>query len=376
MIYLDNAATTKMYEELLGIYKEFGCDNFFNPSALYKKSLDVAVRIRQAKADLAEILGANHNEIIFTGNATEANNMALRGAIRANTGIVISAGEHPSVYNTAVSLKNNGISCEVIPLNKNGQIDQEKLYNYLSHNKVSVVSIIHASNETGAINDIKEISKNIKSISPSTLFHSDGVQAFGKIAVKNLGVDLYSFSAHKIKGPKGIGALYIKKGVHLNPLITGGGQENNLRSGTENVANIIAFSKAAKLFSSQYDYNKMLELKKAFIEILKSEIEDIFFTISDIYSTMPHIISVIIPDIKGETLLHMLESKDILIGLGSACSANNKGNRVLLALGFTPKQTESAIRISFSPDNAIDEIKFAAQSLASCLKEYIKANKR
>lgn len=376
MIYLDNAATTKMYEELVVVYKEFGCDNFFNPSALYKKSLDVAVRIRQAKADLAEFLGANHNEIIFTGSATEANNMALRGAIRANTGIVISAGEHPSVYNTAVSLKNNGISCEVIPLNKNGQIDQEKLYKYLSHNKVSIVSIIHASNETGAINDIKEIAKNIKRISSSTLFHSDGVQSFGKIAVKNLGVDLYSFSAHKIKGPKGIGALYIKKGLRLNPLITGGGQENNLRSGTENVANILAFSMAVKLFSSQYDFDKMLELKKTFIEILSTEIHDIIFTISDVYSTMPHILSMIIPDIKGETLLHMLECKDILIGLGSACSANNRGNRVLNALGFAPKKTESAIRISFSCDNTIDEIKLAAKSLASCYKEYKNLNSR
>lgn len=376
MIYLDNAATTRMYEELLSIYKEFGCDNFFNPSALYRNSLDVAVRIRQSKAVLAEFLGANQNEIIFTGSATEANNMALRGAVRANLGIVISAGEHPSIYNTAVSLKNNGISCEIIPLSKNGQIDQEKLYNYLSQNKVSIVSIIHASNETGAINDIKNIAYNIKRISPLTLFHSDGVQAFGKIPVKNLGVDLYSFSAHKIKGPKGIGALYIKKGVHLNPIITGGGQENNLRSGTENVVNIVAFSKAAQLFYNQYDFDKMLELKKIFIDIIKAEIDDIIFTLSDNYSTMPHIISMIIPNIKGETLLHMLESKDILIGLGSACSANSRGNRVLQALGFTPKQTESAIRISFSPDNTIDEIKYAAQSLASCIKEYRKINSK
>ena len=376
MIYLDNAATTKMYEELLCIYKEFGTDNFFNPSALYKSALDVTVRIRQARADLANFLGANHNEIIFTGSATEANNMALRGAIRANSNIVISAGEHSSVYKTALSLKNNGVLCELIPLNKNGQVNQDKLYNYLSNNKVSIVSIIHVSNETGAINDIKEIAKNIKKISPSTLLHSDGVQAFGKIPVKNLGIDLYSIAAHKIKGPKGIGALYIKKGVHLNPIITGGGQENNLRSGTENVANILAFAAAIKLFSSHFNFDKMLELREIFIKTLTAEIGDIIFTLSDDYNTMPHIISLIVPDIKGETLLHMLESQDILIGLGSACSANNKGNRVLQELGYTSKQTESSIRISFSPDNTIDEIKYAAQVMASSIKEYRIINKK
>ncbi|HEY8389432.1 MAG TPA: cysteine desulfurase family protein [Clostridia bacterium] len=376
MIYLDNAATTKMYSEVLDIYKEFGCDNFFNPSALYKQSLDVAIKIRQAKATLAQFFGGNSDEIIFTASATEANNMALRGAIKTNAGIVISAGEHPSIYNTAMSLKNSGISCEVIPLLKNGQIDQEKLYNYLTQNKVSVVSVIHASNETGAINDIKQIAKNVKKISPTTLFHSDGVQAFGKISVKNLGVDLYSFSAHKIKGPKGIGSLYIKKGVKLNPIITGGGQENNLRSGTENVANILAFAKSATLFSEQYNLDQMLEFKKAFIDIITSKIDDIIFTLANDYSTMPHIISMIIPNVKGETLLHMLESKDILIGLGSACSSNSRGNRVLQALGYSPKMTESSVRISFSPDNTIDEVKYAANTFVECVTQYRKSNNR
>ncbi|HEY8423210.1 MAG TPA: cysteine desulfurase family protein [Clostridia bacterium] len=368
MIYLDNAATTKMYEQLVEIYKEYGCQKFFNPSSLYKQSLDVALDIRQAKAEILEFLGSGSGDIIFTGSATEANNLAIRGSLKKNSKIVISAGEHPSVYNTILDLKNNGVECEIIPLQRDGRVDEEKLYNYLSENKdVRLVSIIHVSNETGAINNIKELVQNAKKINPSVLFHSDGVQAFAKIDVKNLGVDLYSISAHKIKGPKGIGALFIKKGVRLHPIITGGGQENNLRSGTENVANIIAFAKAAKMFSKDYDYNKMLEYRTAFLDILKEQVKDIVITTENTPNTMPHIISLIVPKIKGETLLHILESKGILIGLGSACSSRSKTNRVLQALGYSSNLTESSLRISFSPDNTWEEIKTAAQGLAAAI---------
>lgn len=373
MIYLDNAATTKMYEQLVDVYKEYGCDKFFNPSSLYKKSLEIALDIRKAKAELLKFFGSGADEIIFTGSATESNNLAIRGAIKKNSKLVISAGEHPSVYNTAMALKNSGVECEIIPLQKNGLIDEQKLYDYVSNNKdVGLVSVIHVSNETGAINNIKELAYNIKKINPSVLFHSDGVQAFAKIDVKNLEVDLYSFSAHKIKGPKGIGALYIKKGVRLNPIITGGGQENNLRGGTENVASIIAFSKVAKLFSQDYDYNKMLTYKTTFLDILRAKVNDIIVTIGDNYNTVPHIISLIVPGIKGETLLHILESKDILIGLGSACSSNAKTNRVLNSLGYSSKMTQSSIRISFSPDNTLEQIKTAAQILASVILEFRK----
>jgi len=370
MIYLDNAATTKMYEELVDVYKEYGCDKFFNPSSLYKKSLEIALDIRKAKAELAEFFGSDAGEIVFTGSATESNNLAIRGAIKKNSKLVISAGEHPSVHNTIMALKNNGIECEIIPLQKNGLVDDQKLYDYVSKNKdVRLVSIIHVSNETGAINNIKELAQNIKRINPSILFHSDGVQAFAKIDIKNLGVDLYSFSAHKIKGPKGIGALFIKKGVRLNPVITGGGQENNLRGGTENVANIIAFSKAAKLFSQDYNYDQMLEYKTTFLDVLREKVKDIIISIEDNYNTAPHIISLIVPEIKGETLLHILESKDILIGLGSACSSNSKTNRILKSLGYSSKMAQNSIRISFSPDNTLEQIKTAAQTLASVILE-------
>lgn len=373
MIYLDNAATTKMYDQLVNIYKEYGCKKFFNPSSLYKQSLDVTLDIRKAKADLIQFFGSSTGDIIFTGSATEANNLAIRGALKKNSKIVISAGEHPSIYNTIQDLKNNGIECEIIPLQKDGLVDSQKLYNYVSENKdIRLVSIIHVSNETGAINNIKEIAQNIKKLNPSVIFHSDGVQAFAKIDVKNLGVDLYSFSAHKIKGPKGIGALYIKKGVRLNPIITGGGQENNLRGGTENVANIIAFSQAAKLFNQDYDIYKMLEYKSIILDILTSKVKDIIPTLEDNPNTMPHIVSLIVPGIKGETLLHILESKDILIGLGSACSSKRKSNRVLQSLGYSANLSESSIRISFSPDNTLEEIQTAAHTIASVILDFRK----
>ncbi|HEY8443813.1 MAG TPA: cysteine desulfurase family protein [Clostridia bacterium] len=372
MIYLDNAATTKMYEELVDIYREYGCEKFFNPSSLYKQALDVSLEIRKAKAELLEFFGSQAGDIIFTGSATEANNLAIRGSLKKNSKLVISAGEHPSVYNTILDLKNNGVECEIIPLKKDGQIDAEKLYNYISQNNdARLVSVIHVSNETGAINNIKELVQNVKKINPAILFHSDGVQAFAKIDIKNLGVDIYSFSGHKIKGPKGIGGLFIKKGVRLNPIITGGGQENNLRSGTENVANIIAFAKAAKIYAKQYDFNKMLEYKTTFLNILKEKVQDIVLTIQE-NNTMPHIISLIIPKIKGETLLHIMESKGILIGLGSACSSRSKSNRVLQALGYSSNLTESSIRISFSPDNTLEEIKTAANALAAAVLDFRK----
>lgn len=368
MIYLDNAATTKMYDELADIYKEFYCENFFNPSAVYKKALNVAIVLRQAKKELANFFGADTGEIIITGSSTEANNLALRGTLRSNSSIVISEGEHPSVYNTAMALKNCGTNCEIIPLQKNGQIDAQKLINYIENNKVSFVSMIHISNETGAINDIKTITSNIKKINPNIIVHSDGVQAFGKISVKNLGVDLYSISAHKIKGPKGIGALYIKKGIKLNPIIYGGGQEQGLRSGTENVANIIAFSKAAKMFYEKYDINTISRYKSTFLEILHNNIDDIIDVSSDNDRTSPHIVSLIIPKIKGETLLHMLEAEDIIIGLGAACSANNKGNRVLKSMGFSSAVIENSIRVSFSMDNTPDDIIISANTIVNLVK--------
>ena len=311
--------------------------------------------------------------MIFTGSATEANNLAIRGVLKKNSKIVISEGEHPSVYNTIQDLKNNGVECEIIPLQKDGLIDSQKLYNFVSQNKdIRLVSVMHVSNETGAINNIKEIVQNVKKINPSIIFHSDGVQAFAKIDIKNLGVDLYSISAHKIKGPKGIGALYIKKGVRLNPIITGGGQENNLRSGTENVANIIAFAHAARLYSQQYDINKMLEFRTVFLDILKKKICDLIVTTQENTNTVPHIISLIIPKIKGETLLHIMESKDILIGLGSACSSRSKSNRVLQAMGYSSNLSESSLRISFSPDNSLEEVITAAETLASAILDFRK----
>lgn len=361
MIYLDNAATTPMYSELAEIYAKFSCDLFFNPSALYAPSLEVNKALRQSKEILAEIIGASYDEIFITGSATEANNLAIMGAYKNNTAIVISDGEHASVYNTAMALKNKGAEVKIIPLNSDGTINEQELLKFVSYNKVSVVSLIHVSNETGAINDIRSIAKKIKSISPRTVVHSDGVQAYCKVDTKDLGVDLYSISAHKIKGPKGIGALYIKKGISLNPIIYGGGQEKGIRSGTENVAATVAFGQAAKKFKKEYDINYISSLKQLFIEKLHSIMPDIVILSGE--NCSPNIISLVLPQIKGETMLHMLEAKQIYIGLGSACSASAKSSRVILAMGVDNKKAPNAIRISLSMSNTQDEIIKAAEAI-------------
>lgn len=355
MIFLDNASTTKIRPEAISEIERSHA-LFYNPSALSGKSLEVRREIDGAKQKICKALGVDYNNnLIITGSATEADNLAIFGSAK-KTGdqFVFGAGEHQAVFASANELKLRGYNVVFAPLNKFGEVDLDKLKEILQK-PTAFVSIMHVSNETGAINDISKISKLVKNLWPNAIVHSDGVQAFGKIQtnVLKLGVDLYSISGHKVGGPKGIGALYVKNIAKLKPIIFGGGQEFGIRSGTENTAYILALSKVI----GTLEIEKNFEYVKKLSNIVRTYFEGKEgITINSPKSASPYILSLSFEGIRGETLVHILEEKGIIVGTGSACSSKKTTNRTLEAIGLSREQIEGAIRISFSHENKEDEV--------------------
>ncbi len=352
MIFLDNASTTSPCGDI-GKILDIACRSYYNPSALYGEALKVKNMLEDARKEIANLLGADKSEIYFTSCATESNNWAYEKGIKNKKGnIVVSASEHASGYESAMAQKSKGVDVRFAALNKDGSIDEDDLFDKIDEN-TCFVSVIHCSNETGTLNDIASIVKKIRSVNPKIVIHSDGVQAFLKYDynIKELGVDLYSISAHKIGGLKGIGALFIKKGLNIAPLIVGGGQEFGARSGTENVAGILSFAQAAKHFKQNYDRDMIIKMRKYMI----SELMPLNVKING-NQKAESILSVTIPGIKAEILQHMLSDKGVLIGLGSACSSRSRNNRVLSAIGLDQKEIEGSIRISFGIENDMKQI--------------------
>ena len=373
MIFLDNASTTKVYEKSLEVYNTASLNDFYNPGALYNLGSKNYKSINESKINFLKYLGATSNDkIIFTSGATESNNMAIMGSIKnKNAKLLFSLGEHPAVYNVAKNLESVGYNVEYIKLIENGEIDYDDFVNKID-DKVAFVSIMHVNNETGAVNDIEKLVKYAKSINPKIIFHSDGVQAFGKIDVNvnRLGVDLYTISGHKIHAPRGIGALFCKNGINLKPIIFGGGQENGLRSGTENYPAIKAFDKSAEIIlkNRMENFNHVKKLSELFKQELLALVPNVVFNGEN---KSPYIVSFSLPSSRAETLLHMLDDKGVLLSNGSACSTKKLGNRILQAMGVSNSLIEGSLRVSFSEENSIDEIKIATQEIANCYNEYI-----
>lgn len=362
MLYFDNASTTKISEAALKTYIS-ASQFFYNPSALYESAINVKKQIEQARQFILKTLkGKDNSTFIFTGSATESNNAVLKSQInRKDKKYLISSGEHSSVYETAKNLKQEGYNVVFIPLNKNGSINIDALKNELDDN-VSFVSVINVSNETGAINDLKTISKIVKSYNKNIIFHSDGVQALGKIDInlKEFDVDYYTISAHKINGPKGIGGLYIANPNKFKPLILGGGQEMNLRSGTENFPAIMAFEQAIKDLTIK-DFSKH---KQSFLKNLSGD----YYLVSN-ENCVDNIISLCFKDVRGETIEHILEEKGYLIGTGSACNSKAKINRVLEQI--VPKgYISGAVRISFGNEIKEEDCVSLAKELSNAVKIY------
>lgn len=356
MIYLDNASTTKVDLEVAKTMEKYLVEEYYNPSAIYYLSSNLKDEIDNAKQSILNNFKIDYNNnLFFTGSATEANNLAIIGSLKSNfKKLLFSMGEHPSVYNTAKSLKEKGYNVVFLKLDKTGKVDLEQYTKEISSGDVSFISIMHVSNETGAINDVNKLATLAKTYNPKCIFHSDGVQAFGKINVNLENIDLYTISAHKINGPKGIGALYVKDYKKLKPIILGGGQELNIRSGTENVPAIMGFACVAKSLNIKETLEKVTMLKNKLVSNLK-DIDGI--TINTTEKNSPYIISISFDKIRGETLVHKLEEQNIFVSTGSACSSKKLGeNRILENMGIEKQKIIGSIRVSLSKNTTLDEI--------------------
>jgi len=364
LIYLDNAATTKTYEEVAKLVCELSTNEFFNPSALYKQSVDNQVRISEARDYLKKSIHAQDGEIYFVSGGTEADNTALFCSRKIKgSRIIVGNGEHDAIINAAKELAQQGFDVQFCDINKDGSINEEAFKSLLNE-KVALVSIMHVSNETGAINDIAKLCKLTKRVAPNAIFHSDGVQALEKVNVnlRTLGVDLYSMSGHKIHGPKGIGALYVKKGTSIRPFIVGGGQEKGFRSGTENYPSILGFIQAVRQNDENFDKNQASykEFKETLKNVLQKEIEDVVIITPD--NSVNNILTVAFKDVRGEVLLHSIEKYGILVGIGSACSSHHE-SRFKQLLGLDDQHKDGIIRFSFDEFNKVEDIPFIVGSI-------------
>ncbi len=366
MIYLDNSATTRPSQAAAEAAERMIRADFGNPSSLYKIGLDAEKEVKAARKAVAGSFGALADEVFFTSGGTESDDTALFGVreSRKKQGnrIISTAVEHPAVLRCLDVLKTRGADVVLVPVKKDGNLDMDALSDALNDDTV-LVSVMHVNNETGAVFPVAGIAEIIRKrfgsdAASRPLLHSDCVQSLGKIPVdvKAMGVDLASFSAHKIHGIKGSGALFVRGGLHIAPFIYGGGQEKNFRSGTENVPGIAAFGAAAEELKLP-DPAPAKRLK----ELILSEIPDV--RINSPEDGCPFILNVSFLGCRAEVLLHMLEQDGIYVSTGSACSSKSKGSHVLSAMGLKPEEIEGALRFSFCRDNTVEEVEYVAERL-------------
>ena len=359
MIFFDNASTTKPSEECLHAAEYYQKDLFFNPSAPYHPSVQAAMDLADYREKILKNLRGN-GKIVFTSSGTESDNLALFGSKKANgSRIVVSNAEHPAVARCADELKNKGYDVVFAPVDKTGKVIADDFANLITP-ETSLVSVMHVNNETGAINDVKELCKMAKSKNPSVLFHSDGVQAVGKVAVNltDLGVDLYSFSGHKIHALRGVGGLFIKNGVHLRPILFGGGQEFAIRSSTENLAGIAALSKAVEVMTkAQKEHYERISAVNDYLRTKLAEQGDAYRIVSGADAS-PYILNFSLQFVRGEVMLHSLEKYDIYVGTGSACSSK-KSERSVAKYADLPKEYEKGVlRVSLDENTTKEEVDY------------------
>ena len=364
MIYLDNAGTTKPNADAFQRAQVYVTEKFYNPSALYDEGRQIQSELKKARSVLlSKVADETNFEWVFTSCGTESDNQAIFSfAKRGNA--VTTMGEHSAVSACFHELKTRGtLESRFAPLLGDGRVDVEKLL-ALIDDKTSFVSVMHVNNEIGAINDINAIAKRVKAKNPRVIFHSDGVQAYGKIPFKLAKeVDLYSVSAHKIGGLKGVGGLIKRKSLVLPPDVMGGGQESGWRSGTENTFGIMQFQYAVenKFLTLKDDLERIHALRERLWEGLDKSI----FTRLSTVEGSPYILLVSAVGLRGEVLLHMANDKGLIIGTGSACSSNAKTrySKVVMACGFDEKTADGVLRLSFSVENTEEEVEQAIEIL-------------
>ena len=360
-IYLDNSATTKPYKEVVDKMVLALTTQYGNPSSIYKKGIEVEREIKEIRRNIARSLGAKETEIYFTSGGTECNNTIIRSVANLNkktkNHIISTVIEHPSVLNTLKDLEADGFEVTYLPVGKDGKISLEDLKNAIKKETI-LVSVMHVNNEIGTIQPIEEIGKYLKSLDEKVYFHVDGVQSYAKIKFRpsRYNIDFMSVSGHKLHGPKGIGFMYVKENNRIKPLLTGGGQEVGIRSGTENVPGIYGIGEAVRILNQ--DLEGTIDKIRGLRDLLK---EEILANIDNVKINSPedgvcHVLNVSFRGVRGEVLLHYLEQKEIYVSTGSACSSKKKGSHVLNAIGLTPDEIEGAIRFSLSDLNTKEEI--------------------
>lgn len=359
MLYLDYAATTPPYPEVADAVGEVMRTYYGNPSSIHRIGMEAERLVIQSREAIAGILRIQPSELIFTSCGTESNNLAIKGAALAAKArgrghhIITTPIEHASVSEPIGQLESMGFQITVVPVDDTGAVRLDKLEEALRKDTI-LVSVMHVNNEMGRIQPIAEIGEMLR-IHPNILFHVDAVQGVGKLPLepKKLGVDLLSASAHKFRGPKGVGFLYRREGVQLEPLLAGGGQENGLRSGTENVPLLVGMAKALRMATDELD--EAIRRKRAFRGIIVQGVASIpelkLTGTPDGIGMAPHIVHMTFPGMKAEVVVHALEKRGIFISTRSACaSGEEKPSGTLLAMGFDRARAVSGLRISYSEE--------------------------
>ncbi|MBN1644499.1 cysteine desulfurase [Candidatus Woesearchaeota archaeon] len=369
-VYLDNAATTKMADEVVKAMNPYFSDKFGNASCLHSFGQEARDAVENARKIIADKINAEPEEIIFTSGGSESNNLAIKGIAYELKGrgnhIITSKFEHPAVLNVSKELEKQGFKISYLNVSRDGFIDLEQLKQSITKQTI-LVSLMHANNEIGTVQDIEKIGRICKE--QNVLFHTDAVQSFAKVGidVKKANLSLASFSAHKLHGPKGIGALYVKKGITIKKQIHGGSQEFNQRAGTENVSGIVGFAKAVELMKEK-DIEKMNTLRDYFIEeLLKFDGTSLNGSKEN---RLCNNISVSFKNVEGESVLLALDDKGIAVSTSSACtSAKLEPSHVLKAIGLKPEDSHGTIRFTLSKYTSKDDVDYTLNSLKYVIKK-------
>jgi len=370
MYYFDHCASTPPHEEVIRTLAEVMAKHYANPSSLHRGGMEAGHLLERSRGAVAGLFGTQAKEWIFTSGGTESNNLAIIGAARANEHkgkhIITTAIEHPSVFEACQQLQREGFRISFLPVSRGGAVRIADVEAELTA-ETTLVSIMHVNNEVGSIQPVGEIGRMLKNRQRSVLFHVDGVQSVGKLPVdlSGSGIDLFSASGHKVRGPRGVGLLYRRNGVKLQPLLAGGGQEFGLRAGTENVAAIVASAKAFRLAveSQPERYERMRALRTRLVDAV-SQIPELVMNGGAADEMAPHIVSFSYPGMKPEVFIHLLEKHRVMASTKSACSSkDNKPSRVLEAMGVGQARASSGIRISFGDEHGTDELEWLCRTL-------------
>lgn len=378
LVYLDNNATTRVHPDVLAAMLPFFRERFGNPSSLHRLGAEAAGALDEAREAVARALGAEPQEVVFTSGGTEANALAIRGAVaalrRRGDHVVTTAVEHPAVSQTLEALEAEGLRVTRVPPLPSGELDPDAVVAAVEDGTI-LVSVMHVQNETGAVFPVEALARRVKARSSKVVFHSDGVQALGKVPPPGRAVDLYSVSAHKVHGPKGAGALVVRRGARVVPLFAGGGQERGLRGGTEPVPLLVGFGVAARLAT---------EARPAFVREaarLSARLREGLVAqggvINSPEAAVPTTVNASFPGVAAEPLVHALEERGVVVSTGSACSSKRAARSpVLRAMGLPEERIASALRFSLSRETTEDDVRRALEALGEALASLLPAGAR